>query len=76
VRREKTRVFRGCNPHPATGSLRQEAIGAAVEETNGHDSRCLSPYRMKMEALGGLAPVTPGDFQRKPPEPSMERGRE
>jgi hypothetical protein len=33
VRREKARVFRGCNPHPATGSLRPEAIGAAVEVT-------------------------------------------
>jgi hypothetical protein len=33
VRRGKARIFRGCNPHPAPGSLRPEAIGAAVEVT-------------------------------------------
>src|SRR3954453_12256287 len=33
VRRDKARVFRGCNPRPATGSLRPEAIGAAVGGT-------------------------------------------
>jgi hypothetical protein len=33
VRREKARIFSGCNSRPATQSLQPEAIGAAVEVT-------------------------------------------
>ena len=33
VRRDKARIFRGCDPRPATGSLRPKAMGAAVEVT-------------------------------------------